>query len=136
MHVDANSVSWTSDNGDRMKDILPDSRARGGRGAVLGKWGVYWVPVYCASCGVFYGRVPEETCTFAFWQCDDCFKKYGLIAGTMVEPETVFWHKVAQEMDEKYGRELTPEELQSIVDADSSPLASLLKEGTINLKGV
>lgn len=118
------------------QDILPDSRAKSGRGAVIGKWGIYWIPVYCASCGVFYGRVPEESCTFAFWQCDKCFAKYGLVAGTMVEPETVFWQRVHQEIDEVYGRELTLEELQAIVDADSTPLASLIKQGAANLRGV
>lgn len=118
-----------------MPEILPDSRTRGGRGAKIGRWGVYWVPVYCANCGVFYGTVPEESCTFAFWLCQPCFQKYGAVAGTMVEPEHVFWQHVNAEMEEKHGRILSPEELQVIVDADSSPLASLLKQGAANFKG-
>lgn len=118
-----------------MRDILPDSRAKAGRGAVIGHWGIYWEPVYCANCGVFYGRVPEES-SFAFWLCRSCYDKHGIPAGMMAEPESVFWETVSQEIDETYGRQLTIAELQAIVDADSTPLASLIKQGAANLRGV
>lgn len=122
-----------------MTDILPDSRTRerskGRKGAVIGMWGIYWIPIYCANCSVFYGRVPEES-SFAFWLCNKCYAKHGLEAGLMAEPESVFWAKVNAEAEDVYGGELTIDQLQSIVDADSSPLASLIKQGATNLKGV
>ena len=117
-------------------DILPSSKTKVIKGGYLGKWGLWWIPIYCANCGADGGSVPEETCNFAFYLCPPCYEKWGLTAGLMAEPETVFWHRVNQEMESKYGRVLTPQELMTIIDADSSPLASLLKEGATILKGV
>jgi hypothetical protein len=111
-----------------MQDILPDSRPREVRGARVGKNGVWWIPIFCPSCGADAGWIPEVS-GFAFWLCQPCFDRYGAIAGTYAEPDTVFWARVQGEMDEKYGRVLTLQELQSVLDADSSPLASLLREG-------
>jgi hypothetical protein len=53
------------------------------------------VPVFCASCGKPWGVVPERFCTFAFVTCNNCDEKYGVIAGTMHEPDSVFWERVA-----------------------------------------
>lgn len=93
----------------------------------------FMVPIYCASCGVEGGAVPEENMTFAFWLCDKrlngCFEKYGEIAGMMAVPDQVFWQKVRQEQVERYGRELGFRELADIVAADASPLATLIKQG-------
>lgn len=86
-------------------------------------------PVFCASCHKRGPDVPTENMTFACWLCQDCFEKYGEVLGAMVMPDQVFWEKVKQESIEKYGRELTHNELEIIVASDSSPLATLLKTG-------
>jgi hypothetical protein len=94
------------------------------------KWfhGAWWVPIFCASCGADGGLVPEAHMTFAFYLCNVCSKKYGHLTCTMVEPDAVFWERVAQEQLEKYGRYLTTEEMQEVA-AGTSPLSTLLKEG-------
>lgn len=115
-----------------MIEILPDSRARAGRGSVPSQilGGVSWVPIYCANCGDPGGMVPEENTTFAFWLCTPCFETHGEIAGMMAQPDSVFYEKVKQEQIEKYGRELAPHELQGVVDSGLTPLAALIKEGS------
>lgn len=96
-------------------------------------WGCFMEPVFCASCGVQGPWVPEKNMDFAFWLCDKklngCFEKHGEIAGTMVMPDQVWWEKIKQESLEKHGRELTHTELSAVVASDSSPLATLIKEG-------
>jgi hypothetical protein len=66
--------------------------------------------------------------TFMFWLCNDCFKKYGELAGTMVVPDQVWWQRIKEESLEAYGRELSHEELQAVADSDTSPLATLIRE--------
>ncbi len=111
-------------------EILPDSRAKAGRGAVPTCTPMGWmVPIYCANCGVEGGMVPEENMTFAFWLCTPCFEKHGAIAGTMVQPDQVFWENVKQEQMDKYGRLLSPDELKDVATANTTPLAALIREG-------
>ncbi len=112
-------------------DILVDSRTTTvftPRGAVPGPGG-YWVPIFCASCGRDGGLVPQENMTFVSWLCNPCFAIYGPQTVLMVMPDQVFWEKVKQEQLEKYGRLLSSEELQVIVEADATPLATLIKQG-------
>jgi hypothetical protein len=112
-------------------DILPDSRtksrSKGRTGSVMIE-GVVWVPVYCANCGKTQGLVPEENITFAFFLCDDCAEKMGPIAGTYMEPDEVFYQKVAFEMQEKYGRILTARETLNQLGDVNSPLSRLARE--------
>lgn len=111
--------------------ILPDSRLRDcgtPRHAVQGPMG-WMVPIYCPNCGVKGGEVPQENMTFAFWMCDPCYAKFGHLTTMAVMPDEVFWEKIKQEQLSTFKRELSAEELQVIVDADASPLATLLKEG-------
>jgi len=109
-------------------NVLPDSRTKDGRGAVLGPGG-YWVPIYCASCGAEGGLVPVENMTFAFYLCTPCFAKHGALTNMMMMPDEVFWEKVKQAQLEQYGRVLSTEELQAVVEADASPLARLIRQG-------
>lgn len=110
-------------------EIAPDCRTGI---PFVGVYG-YMQPVYCANCGVQGPWVLGEDMTFAFWLCDNklngCFEKYGEIAGTMVMPDQVFWEKIKNESIDQYGRELTHMELDIIAAEDSSPLATLIKEG-------
>lgn len=108
--------------------VLPDSRARKGSTILMGPAGA-WVPVFCANCGADGGMVPEANMTFAFYLCQACAETYGAIAGTMMMPDQVFWERLKQEQLEAHGRFLTEQELVTIVEADSTPLAKLVKEG-------
>lgn len=106
-------------------DILPECRAREPRNLILGPMG-YMVPVFCANCGKRGPDCPEEGMTFAFYLCNPCFETHGAITATMVLPDEVFFAKVAEEQQEKFGRFLSLDELVEVVNADSSPLASLI----------
>lgn len=108
-------------------EILPDSRAKEAKNRVFTPTGA-WVPFFCASCHKECGKCPEENMTFLFYLCPLCFETYGEIAGTMVVPDKVFFDRVAQEQQEAYGRSLTHQELVQVVQENSSPLATLLRE--------
>jgi hypothetical protein len=72
--------------------------------------------------------VPTENMTFAFWLCRKCEATCGVIAGTMSMPDEVFWARLAEEQLASYGRFLTEQELMQVVEADASPLSTLMKE--------
>jgi len=110
-----------------MSETLPDSRARNGATILMGAGGV-WVPVFCANCGKDGGMVPEQNMTFAFWLCAPCAETHGAIAGMLMLPDEVFWERVKQEQLEAHGRFLTEQELVAVVEADASPLATLINE--------
>lgn len=107
-------------------NILPDCRANEAKGRVF-KGSMSWVPVFCANCGRDGGLCPEGM-GFIFYLCNTCVSRYGEIAGTMMMPDEVFWEKVQQAQIEEYGRQLTFEELQRVVQEGASPLATLLSE--------
>lgn len=99
--------------------VLPDSRAANPTGLVPSVNG-WQVPIFCASCGVKGGLVPEENMTFAFWLCNPCFAAHGEITNTMVMPDEVFWEEVKHAQLDKYGHNLTPEEtIASLADPES-----------------
>jgi hypothetical protein len=108
-------------------NVLPDCRSREARGAVLVN-GVYWQPVYCANCGADGGLTPEDS-TFFFWLCNSCFATMGEITNVYLMPDEVYWERVKEEQLEKYGRLLTSDELATVVAADATPLATLIKQG-------
>lgn len=112
--------------------VLPDSRLKSSRLAVRGKAGRFaslnWVPVFCANCGIPYGYVPEENCTFACWLCDPCNEKWGAQFGLAAMPDEVFWKKVEQEQMARYGRLLNEKELHAVAQTSCNPLAKLLRE--------
>ena len=109
-------------------NILPDSRCLTPTGVVRGPGGS-WVPIFCANCGKDGGLVPEQNTSFAFWLCAKCGETCGEIAGMMCLPDEIFWEQVKQEQLAAHGRLLTEQELITIVEADTSPLATLLKQG-------
>lgn len=111
-----------------MKDTLPDSRAREPKGLVWSPQG-WMVPIFCANCGKEGGVVTQEHCTYAFWLCDLCFERCGKLTGMLVVPDSVFWEKVRNEQLEAFGRLLSHEEMERVVREDSTPLATLIKEG-------
>jgi hypothetical protein len=110
-------------------DLLPDSRASKivtPRGMVQGPGGM-WEPVFCANCGAEGGLVPTENMTFLFYLCNACAQTHGAITGTMMMPDEVFFQKLKDEQLASYGRYLTEIELHQVLEADASPLATLLK---------
>ena len=110
-------------------DLLPDSRASKivtPRGMVQGPGGM-WEPVFCANCGADGGLVPAEGMTFMFYLCNSCAQTHGAIAGTMMMPDEVFWQRLKEEQLASHGRYLTELEMAQVLEADASPLATLLK---------
>ncbi len=114
---------------------LPDSRLR--QNPSLGTVMVDWElsdkstvrleaqPIYCANCGVEYGYVPRETTTFVFWLCGTCFRAYGHVAGTCAVPDEEFNRDLQEEMQRRYGRALSHEELT--VQAEDNNLGPYLE---------
>lgn len=101
-------------------DVLPDSRLTDKNfGAVMMDWPlpsgrtmrVECVPVFCANCGLPYGYVPRDNTAFAFWLCQQCFETHGAVAGTFAQPDAEFCAAVAVEMENRFGRSLTAEEI-------------------------
>lgn len=111
--------------------ILPDSRPRHQKkevyGELAGLQAMTWTPVFCANCGVPYGKVPVHM-DFVCWLCDPCADKWGTQYGLAMMPNEVFMAKAKEEMLERYGRVLTEEEVRAVTET-SSPLTTLLREG-------
>jgi hypothetical protein len=107
--------------------LLPDTRLKEPKGAKLFN-GINWIPIFCANCGADGGLVPEQNCNFAFYLCPNCAEVHGNIEGTYMEPDAVFWEKVKNEQLEKYGRELTAEEIVEFLKDDNHPLTKLCKD--------
>ena len=111
--------------------ILPDSRPKHSKGEVYGEIAglpaMTWVPVFCANCGVPYGKVPDHM-DFVCWLCDSCVDKWGTQYGLALMPNERFWALAEAEMIEKYGRVLTADEVRAVTET-SSPLTTLLREG-------
>lgn len=99
--------------------VLPSSRLQD---ATLGSQMVDWelpdgstvrveaVKVYCANCGKLYGHAPINQ-HFEFWLCRKCHEDYGDIAGTFTVPDEEFNRAVQEEMQARFGRDLTGIEL-------------------------
>jgi hypothetical protein len=108
-------------------DVLPDSRPKHLK-RVFGPGGTVYVKIFCANCGADGGGVPEEHMTFAFVLCNACTEKFGTVANTYSEPDTVFWERVKQAQLEEHGRLLNGNEIVKILDDVNSPLSKLVKE--------
>lgn len=117
-------------------DLLPDSRAKLSSKSMMidTPYGpLPHVPVYCANCGMFCFWVTEENCTFISYLCEgpatrDCAKKWAPLFGTMAVPDEVFFKRVEQEMQEKYGRQLSVPELVEVLKDENSTLSKLGKD--------
>lgn len=106
-------------------EVLPDSRTKEAKDLVWGMFGaMQWI--YCVYCGTKGGLVPVENITTVSWICNACFPIHGQDTLLMVTSDEVFYEKVKQEQLEKFGRFLTEPELVSVVEADASPLATLI----------
>lgn len=80
------------------------------------------IPIFCANCGAPWGMVPEKHITFAFALCDKCFETHGAPAHLHMEPDRVFWERVAQAAAEEM---LSPADLTRL---EATPIAKLLDE--------
>lgn len=106
-------------------DILPDSRLQNQSfGAVMIDWPLgdgshvrtECIPVFCANCGQPRGYVPKDNTTWACWLCQNCAESYGEIAGTYLQPDDEFNRNVAAEMQDRFGRLLSAEEIAVVAD--------------------
>jgi ribosomal protein S14 len=120
-------------------DIAPDSRLQDRNKCTrMGFWDLpdgsqVWIeqsPVYCPSCGKFYGWVPKDNTTFSFWLCRQCFEDYGAIAGTLVSSDEDFCRNVEYEMMNKFGGALTDLQFFKLSEHDDlgTALTKLAKE--------
>jgi hypothetical protein len=100
-------------------DFLPDSRLQNrDKNAVMGDWifpsgrreRIQWEAVHCANCGVLGAYAPTSQ-SFLFYLCGKCFRDSGPITGTMMVPDDVFNEAVAYEIRERFGHDLTLDEL-------------------------
>lgn len=107
--------------------VLPECRARDPKGMIFTEIGVY-IPFYCANCGKECGSCPEENMRFMFYLCPKCAESWGEVAGVMALPDEVFWEKLKQEQMAHFGYYPNQQELAKVLEEDSSPLATLLKE--------
>jgi hypothetical protein len=112
-------------------DILPESRATVARNVTRTPYGDY-EPAHCANCGIPWGIAPVKgtpaAAHFLFVLCERCAETYGNIAHTYVEPDAVFYARLRDEMLERFGRELTAEELA--IELESGKLQTLISDWT------
>lgn len=122
--------------------VLPDSRLKNRDfGAVMSDIDLpdgsiirlEMIPVFCANCGKHHGYVPKENITWSFWLCQPCADKCGEIAGMMMVPDHQYWEAVKEEMIANYGRVLTHEEVETLVEHGYGKLASIAKESPITV---
>jgi len=108
-------------------NVLPDSRTRRLQKTLQGR-GLNWEPIFCANCGADGGLVPTENMSFAFYLCDPCAERLGPITNTYMVPDAVFWKKVKEAQLEKYGREITADEMVAALKDENNPIAKLAKD--------
>jgi len=72
--------------------------------------------------------VPEKLITHVTALCDDgCAGKYGDLASTYKDPDAVFRENLGEALS-PLGRQVTPEELDRMLDAPSPALAALARD--------
>lgn len=113
-------------------DILPSSLTKTPKVDVsMSRDGAVWLYLFCANCGVDSGYRVRETWLpkqFAFYLCDDCVQKYGAPAAMMMEPDMVFWKRVAEIQIEEFGHILSDQELVVQLDDLSSSMSKLERD--------
>jgi hypothetical protein len=110
------------DTGAGNKLILPDSRTKESIGSQMTDWElpggrivrIEVVQIYCANCGKPYGFVPKDNTGFACFLCGKCFQVYGEVAGTYAVPDDAFNAAVQEEMERRFGRDLTDAEANAL----------------------
>lgn len=86
-------------------------------------------PIFCANCGKKYGWVPKDNTTFVCWLCNKCHEKFGNVIGTYAMPDEEFCRNVQQEMQERFGHDLTLEEIAYLKDrGELGPELTLLEK--------
>lgn len=108
-------------------DLMPESRLRDIKGVKHHPFLGDVVPAYCINCGVDGPYLPV-TASFVSWLCNKCAEVHGAAFAGCIEPDAVFFEKVKQEQLERYGRELTAEEVLEALKDEHHPLSLLAKE--------
>lgn len=91
------------------------------------------MPIYCANCGVRGPLVPDVDGlqlkeNFHCWLCEKCAEKWGPLLGVQLMPDEAFFAKVKEAQIDKYGRELTADEMRQQLADTSSPMSKLARE--------
>ena len=126
-----------------MVDVLPDSRLKSKKGAVIADWTfngktirLELEPIFCFNCGKANGYVPAETMSFVSWLCNECSMKWGKEASLHTHADEEFWKAVHYEMVKRWGRGLTQEELYRMAEQDQLGTSLKLLEKESPYKGV
>lgn len=111
--------------------LIPLSVARERRGVVI-RDGIPWVPIFCCSCSISGGLVPEESIEsgtgWVGYVCDDCAPKYASDTMLMVVPDQLWAEKFNQAQIDKYGRLLSLVELADQLRDPNSLISKLERE--------
>ena len=106
-----------------MLDQLPSSRLKSKIGTVMADWHhtdgtvirLELEPLFCVNCGKPGPYIPS-TVVSATWLCLPCSQKHGEAAAGLFFPEEQFWMDVAHEMERRFGKALTQEEIALLAD--------------------
>jgi hypothetical protein len=112
-------------------EILPNSLASDKTRGVVFRDGEPYLPLYCANCNKDSGTFVRDTelpDNFAFYLCDPCGDKWGGLAGYMLSPDEAFWATVKAEQIEKYGRELSGDEVATALTDSEHVLSKLARD--------
>lgn len=120
-----------------MNDVLPDSRIRSPLGTVMACWEFEEVEsiaappffqivkrkyrlemekIYCPECGKSKGWIPTGIFSWICFLCDDCSITYGQKYNGCSAPDHEFWDAVGHEMQARFGRALSGEELDRLAE--------------------
>lgn len=125
--------------------VLPDSRLRDPLGTVMVNWEfeeIERVPqppffkrvrrkyrlemerIYCPECGKCKGWIPRGIFSWVCFLCDSCAETHGEKYAKCKTPDHQFWAAVGHEMESRFGRALTGDELNRL--AERAELGRLL----------
>ena len=100
-------------------NVLPDSRLRESKGAVMGLWQlpsgqqvrVEAHPIYCVGCGIKYAYCPIENLAAVTCICQKCYDKDPNVFVGYVGSDQEFCEAVQYEMQRIHGHDLSIEEI-------------------------
>jgi hypothetical protein len=92
-------------------------------------------PIFCFNCGAPNGYVPRGIMSFVSWLCEKCSLTWGELASLHKHADQDFWDKVTFELNSRFGRSLTQQEISMLAERGKlgSALEKLEKESPYKL---
>jgi hypothetical protein len=127
-------------------NILPDSRVKNPTGTVMAEWEFEQVEriavapffhvvrrkhrmemekIFCPECGKQKGWIPSGIFSWVCFLCDACAAEKGEKYAECKTPDHEFWAAVGNEMQARFGRALSEQELNQL--AERAELGRLLE---------